>query len=80
MASGENSLIKIDATGVYYRELNANLRKAASNGIRKIGLHNVCGQRYIGTNLDKPVGIEIYGTPGNDLGAFMNGSRIVVHG
>ena len=80
MASGENSLIKIDATGVYYRELNANLRNAASNGIRKIELHNVCGQRYIGTNLDKPVEIEIYGTPGNDLGAFMNGSRIVVHG
>ncbi len=35
--------------------------------------HNVCGQRYIGTDLDNHVSIDIYGTPGNDLGAFMNG-------
>ena len=41
---------------------------------------NVYGQRYIGTDLDKPVQIDIYGTPGNDLGAFMNGPKIVVHG
>jgi glutamate synthase domain-containing protein 3 len=26
------------------------------------------------------VDIEIFGTPGNDLGAFMNGPRIIVHG
>ena len=35
---------------------------------------------YLGTNVNKPVDIEIYGTPGNDLGAFMNGPRITVHG
>ncbi|MFC2069505.1 hypothetical protein ACFLTP_10965, partial [Chloroflexota bacterium] len=43
-------------------------------------LHNVYGQRYIGTNLNKPVEIEIFGTPGNDLGAFMDGPRITVQG
>ncbi|MDH5696497.1 MAG: hypothetical protein OEZ00_07885, partial [Dehalococcoidia bacterium] len=42
--------------------------------------YNVHGQRYIGTDLDKPVELEIFGTPGNDLGAFMNGPRIIVHG
>jgi len=26
------------------------------------------------------VELEIFGTPGNDLGAFMNGPRIIVHG
>ncbi|MFC1933911.1 hypothetical protein ACFLXX_02000, partial [Chloroflexota bacterium] len=49
-------------------------------GTQKIELHNVYGQRYIGTNLDKPVEIGIFGTPGNDLGAFMDGPRITVQG
>jgi len=80
MADRKNSIIKIDAGGVYYRELNANLREAASNGARRVELRNVYGQRYIGTDLDSPVEIEIFGTPGNDLGAFMNGPRIIVHG
>jgi glutamate synthase domain-containing protein 3 len=80
MSDRENSVVKIDASGVYYRELNASLREAASNGARKIELYNVHGQRYIGTDLDKPVELEIFGTPGNDLGAFMNGPRIMVHG
>jgi glutamate synthase domain-containing protein 3 len=80
MASRKNSVVKMDAGGVYYRELNANLRKAITDSVRRIELRNVYGQRYIGTDLDKPVVIEIFGTPGNDLGAFMNGPRIIVHG
>jgi glutamate synthase domain-containing protein 3 len=80
MAVRKDTVINIDASGVYYKELNTNLREATSNGTRKIELHNVYGQRYIGTDLDKPVELEIFGTPGNDLGAFMNGPRIIVHG
>ena len=80
MAERKNSTIKIDAGGVCYRELNAGLREATSNGVRKVELYNVHGQRYIGTDLDKPVKLEIFGTPGNDLGAFMNGPKIIVHG
>ncbi len=80
MASRKNSVVKMDAGGVYYRELNANLRKAVTNSTRRIELRNVYGQRYIGTDLNKPVEIEIFGTPGNDLGAFMNGPRIIVWG
>jgi glutamate synthase domain-containing protein 3 len=72
--------VTIDAKGIFYRELNAKLRKAVSNGTQKIELRNVYGQRYIGTDLDKPVEIEIFGTPGNDLGAFMDSPRIIVHG
>ncbi|MBI2329437.1 MAG: hypothetical protein HYU85_07390 [Chloroflexi bacterium] len=78
--SGGNSVVKIDASGVFYRELNARLRDIASNDAQRVELHNVCGQRYIGTDLDKPIEIEIFGTPGNDLGAFMDGSRVIVHG
>ena len=74
------SAIKIDAGGIYYRQLNAALRDAVASGERRIELRNVFGQRYIGTNLNEPVALEIYGTPGNDLGAFMNGPSITVHG
>ncbi len=80
MADRKNSVVKIDASGVYYRELNASLREVVSNGARKVELNNVYGQRYIGTDLNKPVEIEIFGTPGNDLGVFMDGPRIIVHG
>jgi glutamate synthase domain-containing protein 3 len=80
MTDRKNSVVKIDATGIYYRDLNARLRGVVSNSTKRIELHNVYGQRYIGTNLDKPVEIEIFGTPGNDLGAFMDGPRIIVHG
>jgi glutamate synthase domain-containing protein 3 len=73
-------ITKIDATGLYYRDLNSKLRGLVADGVSKIELDNVYGQRYIGTDLNKPVEIDIYGTPGNDLGAFMNGPRIVVHG
>ena len=80
MAGKEDSLVKIDASGVYYRDLNDVLREAINNGTRCVELRNVYGQRYIGTDLNVPVEIEILGTPGNDLGAFMNGPRIIVRG
>lgn len=75
-----NQVVKIDASGVFYRDLNARLRDVVSNGAQRIELQNVYGQRYIGTDLDQPVEIEVFGTPGNDLGAFMDGPRIIVHG
>jgi glutamate synthase domain-containing protein 3 len=75
-----NSVIEIDARGILTRELNMRLREVTSNGTQKIKLQNVYGQRYIGTDLDRPVEIEIFGTPGNDLGAFMDGPRIIVRG
>lgn len=74
-----NGDVRIDATGMFYRDLNARLREVVADGVQRIELHNVYGQRYIGTDLNKPVTIEIYGTPGNDLGAFMDGPKIIVH-
>ena len=73
-------VVSIDAGGLHYRQLNVLLREAVAGGARRIALHNVCGQRYIGTDLEGPVAIDIYGTPGNDLGAFMDGPRLTVHG
>ena len=71
---------RIDAAGVYYRNLNARLRGLVADGVTRVEITNVCGQRYIGTDLNCPVELEVFGTPGNDLGAFMDGPRITVHG
>lgn len=85
VALGENQMsndgtVCIDATGIHYRDLNARLRELVAEGVQRIELHNVCGQRYLGTDLRRPVQLDIYGTPGNDLGAFLDGPRIIVHG
>jgi glutamate synthase domain-containing protein 3 len=76
----ENGVWKVNAEGMYYRDLNSLLRALDNNGAEKIEIHNVYGQRYIGTDLEKNLKIDVYSTPGNDLGAFMNGPTLVVHG
>ena len=75
-----NNVAKIDATDMYYRDLNNLLRSLDGTGIERIEISNVYGQRYIGTNLNDHLTIDIFGTPGNDLGAFMSGPKITVHG
>lgn len=72
--------IEIDATGVHYKDLNDRLREAVAQGVKRVDILNVSGQRYIGTSLRQPIEVHLHGTPGNDLCAFMNGSRVVVHG
>lgn len=76
----DGKVLKIDAELLYYKELNGLLRQAICTDVERIEIHNVCGQRYLGTDLDTNIQIDIYGTPGNDLGAFMNGPKLVVHG
>ncbi len=76
----ENNVLKINAEGLYYKDLNCLLRQAICTPVERIEIHNVCGQRYIGTDLDTNIQIDVYGTPGNDLGAFMNGPKLVIHG
>ena len=76
----EGNVLKINAEGLYYKDLNALLRQAICTGVERIEIHNVCGQRYIGTDLETNMQIDIYGTPGNDLGAFLNGPKLVIHG
>jgi len=71
-------LYYIDAKGLYYKELNDLVQEAVNDGANKLVLKNVNGQRYIGTRVAKPVEIDITGVPGNDLGAYMNGSTIIV--
>ena len=72
--------MEIDARDMTYRDLNAALTDAVAGGATQVTVRNVNGQRYIGTNLQASVTLELHGTPGNDLGAFMSGPSITVHG
>lgn len=72
--------VTINASGLPYRTINEKVKKAVAGGAEDIKLTNVNGQRYIGTGLNSKVKIDIYGTPGSDLGAFMDGPLINVHG
>ena len=74
----DGGVITLQARGMPYRELNAQLGELVNRGIRRIVVRGVAGQRYLGTNLQKQVQITIEGVPGNDLGAFMDGPIIEV--
>jgi glutamate synthase domain-containing protein 3 len=76
----DNEIARVDASGLRYRELNRILRDLVASGVKRIELYNVQGQRYIGTSLGGNIEIVISGTPGNDLGAFMDGPKIHVCG
>ncbi len=69
----------VDSSNLNYKELNQILR-SLGNPETNVCLNNVCGQRYIGTDLTGELGIHINGTPGNDLAAFMDGPAIEVQG
>lgn len=72
--------LSIEASGMHYRDLNAQIREATEQGVERFEIRDVTGQRYIGTNLRRPAKIDIWGTPGNDLAAFADGLSIEVHG
>ncbi len=81
---GINETVEIDAAPngnpMDYKELNEQIHQAVNANYKKIILHNVCGQRFIGAALKGDIEIEIDGIPGNDLGIFMDGPKILVDG
>jgi len=73
----------IDAKNINYRDLNFKIKQAVSlskNDNSVIVLENVIGQRYIGDGIKGRAVIKIYGTPGNDMAAFIDGPVIEVFG
>jgi len=72
--------VELHAEGLHYHELNNQLRKLGEQEVEEIVLRGVMGQRYLGTNLQKPMHVIVHGIPGNDLGAFMDGPTIEVLG
>jgi len=82
--SGEKTSLLIDATGFApegidpHRSLAALLSEAYRKGWRRFFLYRVNGQRLISTAVmgsgdTDDVEMEIYGTPGEYFGAFMQG-------
>lgn len=66
---------------VHYKILNELIRQAISEDAKRIVLEGVMGHRYIASTADrKDLYIEIHGTPGNNLGAFLDGPTIEVFG
>ena len=87
MVSTKKKEITIDAWDkknekpLRYRVLNEMIHNAADSGYKQINVTNVLGQRFIAACMEhKDVKIDIFGTPGNDLGVFMDGPTIEVHG
>ncbi|MFQ6051967.1 MAG: hypothetical protein ACE5K4_09770 [Candidatus Hydrothermarchaeota archaeon] len=73
-------MLKIDAKGLHYKDLNERIWKALESGERELELINVNGQRYIADGVGVHCKIDINGTPGDDLAAFMDGPEITVYG
>ncbi len=73
-----------DKTPLSYKKLNSLIKESVNNGHKLIKLLDVCGQRFIGAGLEcsekDPIELEIHGVPGNDLGIFMDGPKIIVKG
>ena len=62
----------VQAGLTYYKQLNEQIRAAQDS---EITVENVIGQRYIGCgSTDRK--ITVYGTAGNGLGHYLNGSTI----
>jgi glutamate synthase domain-containing protein 3 len=72
-------MLYIDAKGIYYRDLNKQIRTAITAGETEFVLANINGQRYIGGGINQRVKIDIYGVPGNDLATFMDGPTVIIH-
>jgi glutamate synthase domain-containing protein 2 len=63
------------------RALNSAVREAIANGATRIIIEGVMGQRYlVSATRAKDLYVAIRGTPGNDLGAFLDGPTVEVFG
>ncbi len=73
-------MMRIVANHKHYRELNEEVVQAVNSGAAQLTLEDVNGQRFIANCLRGNPKIDIYGTPGNDLGMFMDGPEVTVFG
>ena len=68
-------MMYIDAKGLDYATINGKLRNTKS----ELEILNCCGQKFIAAGMSDKA-ITITGTPGNALGAYLNGAAIRVKG
>ncbi|WP_207263483.1 hypothetical protein [Desulfovibrio sp. Huiquan2017] len=69
----------LTAGRTYYRQFNEEIRALVREGVTDFTIKECNGQRYLATALDGDFNFDIYGVPGQDLGAFMRGPHIRVH-
>jgi len=69
----------LTAGRTYYRQFNEEIRELVRDGVTEFTINECNGQRYIATALEGDISFDIYGVPGQDLGAFMRGPRIHIH-
>lgn len=67
--------MKISARNIDFKELNEQIHAAKGDVV----IDEVYGQRFIGTAL-KEKSLTINGTPGNAMGAYLDGGKISVFG
>ncbi len=68
--------MNINALALDYQELNQKIKNVSQ---KELIIKNCMGQRYIGCGLSKKV-LQIYGVPGNALGAYLEGAELTVYG
>ena len=69
-------MMRINSKGLDFKALNELIN---SSDDKEIVIDNCLGQRYIGCAA-KDRTIEINGIPGNALGSYLNGAKIIVNG
>ncbi|MDF2614840.1 MAG: glutamate synthase family protein [Clostridia bacterium] len=69
-------MLEINACSLHFRDLNEKLKASSDSNVK---ITNCLGHRYIGSGVAGKT-IDIYGTPGNALGAYLAGSTINVYG
>lgn len=68
--------MNVDARGMHFKDLNEKIKTAKD---RTVKVDHCIGQRYIGSGLAEKE-IVINGTPGNALGAYLDGAVLTVNG
>lgn len=63
----------------HFKEANERVR-AALAAADTVTVADTHAQRYLGCALPAGKALEIFGTPGNDLGCYLDGGSIEVHG
>lgn len=63
----------------HFKEANEQVRAALARA-DAVTIREANAQRYLGCALPADKSLEIFGTPGNDLGCYLDGGRITVRG
>lgn len=69
----------IHALGLDHRQINEQIRTLCCNGREPVMIDGCLGQRFIANGMTD-CRIVISGTPGNALGAYLNGATLSVYG